>query len=74
MPGLDFTVTTREKTETVRTEAPEDREDVGTDPCPQFPLVSSKNTERSSFTIRLMRVPGGADRQSLETQSELCHF
>lgn len=74
MPDLDFTVTTREKTETVRMEAPEDREGVGTNPWPPFRFVSSKNTERSPFTIRLMGVPGGVDRQSLETQSELCHF
>lgn len=74
MPDFDFTVTTREKTETVRMEAPEDREGVGTNPWPPFRFVSSKNTERSPFTIRLMGVPGGVDRQSLETQSELCHF
>lgn len=74
MPDLDFTVTPRENTETVRMEAPEDREGVGTNPWPPFRFVSSKNTERSPFTIRLMGVPGGVGRQSLETQSELCHF
>lgn len=71
MPDLDFTVTTREK-RGCKDGGPGRRR--CRDKPSQFSLVSSKNTERSPFTVRLMRVPGGVDRQSLETQSELCHF
>lgn len=52
-------------------EVPEDRNDVCegagvSSSWPQFPFVSSKNTKKISFTFKLMWLPRGEGRASLE--------